>query len=139
MTTIRNPVYLLNVRQSVEKVTANIDRRTEQRLAWSKHVCKALLNVDAANACLVRRAIDLLAAHLESLLTGNDESALNREISALHSAAQGGTVTVPAVDLLALPPKPWSTLRDKEPASRTPPNEEECRELLAKLRRRQAP
>jgi hypothetical protein len=129
MTTIQMLILIQNARNTIEKLSIGIDRRTEQRIAWIKHVAKRCLLVeDAGNAVLVRRALALLTDHYERLLSGHDGEAKEREISALRSAAQGGTAAFDATELLTIPPKPWSALGAKE-VKATPQAEARTRKL----------
>jgi hypothetical protein len=100
--------FLHNVSNSVEKVSLNLDARSVDRLRWTRHACKTLLDVEAGPAVVLRCALDHYTRHLESLLAKPDAEGIDRERLLLSVAKRGVTASLPAEELLALPLKPFS-------------------------------
>jgi hypothetical protein len=106
-------------------VTINLDAGSRQQIVWQQHVIKRLLGGEAGNSVLVRRALTLYTEHLEKLLkrhsadgaSGSSAAAEQRlgwEVIALKRAAAGERDSLPEQDLIAVPIKPFSEIKEEQ-------------------------
>lgn len=91
--------------------TFNLDQGTRDKLSWQRHLVKRLLQADAGNSVLMRRAIDLYTDYLERLMK-KPESALAWEVFALKRATRGEKDPLPEADLIAVPLKSFSQIKE---------------------------
>lgn len=110
----------------------SLDRRTLDALRWAEH-CSGLVLKDRASASvIVRRAVALYVAELERSLAAGDDRALTSEKSALRWAARGNDEPLPEEQLIAVPPRMFSTITAEASAARSAALREENRRFFSK-------
>jgi hypothetical protein len=94
-------------------MTANLDQVSFDRITWLRHLSVRLLKSEAGTSVLIRRALMAYVAHIEGLLASHTQEQLERERALLSAAARGDTAALPDDDLLAVPPKPFTSIQQE--------------------------
>jgi hypothetical protein len=116
--------------KSGKPLTANLDAGSTCRLTWASHTTKRLLNTDAFDSVLIRRAIVVYVQHLETLMEKSKPEQLEREAALLSSAARGTTEELPEEDLIAVPLRAFSAIDRDARTARAERDREEIQEML---------
>ena len=97
--------------------TVNLDQGTRDRLTWAEQFAKRVLQADAGQNVLIRRAVRVYIRHLERLVKKNEQGGeaakerLQGEAYALRSATRGEQDAIPEADLIAVPVKLFSEMQ----------------------------
>lgn len=99
-------------RGSLRTSVVSLDAATYTRLAWLRRACVEDIGVPINNSLLIRIAVDLLARHLDAVLTEEDDYARQGFAMRVKAHARGHYIRANEARVLKAPKRP--SLREVE-------------------------